>query len=130
MADKVTASEFNTFATRYNTVKGSVTFPDSSGLDLGVVATVTQGQVCRKASLSELRRAVNAMETKFSNNCNCLSNPDCCQSCQTSTCQSQTCQSQSCQTATCQSQTCQSDACQTCKRCEHCQYVYNCGNSH
>jgi hypothetical protein len=58
MADKVTASEFNTFATRYNTVKGSVTFPDSSGLDLGAVATVTQGQVCRKASLSELRRAV------------------------------------------------------------------------
>jgi len=70
-----------------------------------------------RSILTQLKSVILDMETKFSNNCNCLTNPDCCQTCQSTSCQSSTCQTcQSCQTTTCQSQcfvipncTCQSN---------------------
>ena len=126
----VTASDFNNLGTRYNNVKNSISFPDTTGLPLGSTATVTKGQKIQNVSIVELRRAINVMESKYSNNCNCFTNPNCCQTCQTSTCQSATCQSLSCQTTTCQGATCQSQTQCGCEACEKCESVYNCGNSH
>jgi hypothetical protein len=56
----------------------------------------------KKVSLEDLRTYINQVETKFTNNCNCLVNENCCQTCQSTTCQSQSCQTSACQT--CQSQ--------------------------
>lgn len=125
----VNAADFNNLSTRYNNVKNSVKFPDSTGLALGSTATVTKGAKILKVSPTELRRAINVMESKFSNNCNCLTNPNCCQSCQTQTQCSYTCQSLSCQTQTCQGQSCQSQTQCSCEKCVRCQR-YDCGNSH
>lgn len=83
---------------------------------------ISSAPLVNKNILNQLKSVILAMETKFSNNCNCLTNPDCCQTCQSTTCQSSTCQTcQSCQTTTCQSSTCQSQ----------CKCQSNCGsNSH
>lgn len=126
----VTASDFNSLGTRYNNVKKSISFPDTTELYLDSIATVTKGQKIQKVSIVELRRAINAMETKYSNNCNCPTNPNCCQTCQTSTCQTETCQTLSCQTTTCQAETCQSQSQCSCQRCYTCKSVQSCGNSH
>ncbi|EGJ51811.1 hypothetical protein Desaf_3530 [Desulfocurvibacter africanus subsp. africanus str. Walvis Bay] len=66
----------------------------------------------RRVNLEQLKAAVHWLEGKFSGNCDCLSNPDCCQTCQTITCQSQAsqCTCQSCQA--CQAQ-CSSTNCDT-----------------
>lgn len=87
----------------YDAVLAAVTLPDgapapdTSGL---------QGSLAKKATLASLQACVKSLESAFSNNCNCLVNTDCCQTCQTAACQSTYCQSAYCQS--CQSQTCQS----------------------
>lgn len=83
-------------------------------------AAPTQATINRSI-LTQLKSVILDMETRFSNNCNCLTNTNCCQTCQSTTCQSSTCQScQTCQTQTCQSQCKTVNCCQT-----------NCGsNSH
>lgn len=72
------------------------------------VGTMDYSKV-KKVNIANLQKAVNNLESSFSNNC-CESNH--CQTCQSSRCQS-------CQNAC----TCQSSRCQTCQssRCQSCQ---------
>lgn len=62
-----------------------------------------------QTTLRSLQSCVNTMEQRFSNNCDCLSNPNCCQTCQGSACQS-----------------CQSAGCQSCQGCQYCQGCQSC----
>lgn len=61
--------------------------------------------------LQKIKDAINSLEKKWSSNCNCGTNPNCCQTNQG--CQTSSCQAQSCQTAACQVAVCQSVGCQT-----------------
>lgn len=65
-----------------------------------------------KVTLDNLRTYINQLESKFSNNCNCLTNPNCCQTCQANCgCQTQcTCQTNSCQSCQAEPSNC-SDGC-------------------
>ena len=83
---------------------------------------VSVGDEIVPVELDNLQKAINILESKFSNNCcqsncNSFSTISSCQVCQTQTsvCQTQTCQScqgcQSCQR--CQSASCQSTSCQS-----------------
>lgn|SRR5574344_194383 len=97
-------------------------------------------------TIKNLQECINFVENGFSYNCNCTTNSNCCQSCQTQcssatgcqscqfiSCQSNTCQSQDCQTTKCQSpsttQQCQScesgPSCQamSCQKCQVCQKI-------
>lgn len=94
----------------YDRVAGAVTFPD--GVGAGPDKSGLDSPLPKKVTLASLQECVKNLEAKFSGNCNCLTNSNCCQTCQTTTCQSLYCQSQYCQS--CQSQYCQS--CQSCQR--------------
>lgn len=86
---------------------------DSVILDGTLTPEAAPGPLARKITLESLQTCVRDLESRFSNNCNCLVNTDCCQTCQT-----QTCQSTYCQSSTCQS--CQSSKCQSCQRRPNC----------
>jgi hypothetical protein len=83
---------------QYDDTKSSVIFSDYAP---PTIADIGMEKYPKKIRLADLKSAVAALETKFSNNCNCLENTDCCQTCQ------------SCQGTTCQS--CQGSACQSCQ---------------
>ncbi len=97
----------------YDAIAASVTFADGVP---AVDKSGLEGALAKKVTLASLQECVKSLESKFSGNCNCLVNTDCCQSCQTTTCQSTYCQSQYCQS-------CQSSACQSCQR----SGIFNCG---
>ena len=94
----------------HEVIKNSVTFSDAytSTPSNGSVATVLP----KKISLDELRTYVNQLETRFTNNCDCMTNTDCCQTCQTTTCQGQC--------------TCQTTICQVCQSCQTLRAQCNC----
>ena len=81
----------------------------------------------RQKTIEELRRGLNILESKFSNNCNCLENLDCCQSeCGITECSQSNC------TVSCQScQACQTQCrCQSCQKCQTSQCSNcNCGSN-
>lgn len=119
MGTKPNRAEVAALVGTYDAVKAAVTFtdgeppvPDASGLASAVV---------RKVTLASLQECVKNLESRFSGNCDCLVNEDCCQTCQTTTCQSQYCQSQYCQS-------CQSSVCQSCQ--QQCQCQCNCSPSY
>lgn len=87
--------DLNECAKRHNTVKAGITLP--SGQTVPPDVAQETGKVPVAAKITELQSAINAMESLFSGNCDCLSNTNCCQTCQG--CQSSKCQScQGCQT--------------------------------
>ena len=90
----------------HEAIKGDVTFTDPYTATPSSASVTTS--VPKKLSLDDLRIYVNQLETRFSSNCNCLTNTDCCQTCQTTTCQDQC--------------TCQTTTCQTCQACQLCQH--------
>lgn len=101
---------------RYNVLKASVTFPTETTAP-SVNTSTQDAKIPDKVTLASLQTCIHSMESLFSNNCNCLVNTDCCQ----------TCQSASCQTSSCQSQYCQScQGCQTCQGCQSCQAQCDC----
>ena len=87
---------------RHNAVKTGVALPSGQTVPPNVAPETKPVPVAAK--ITELQSAINAMESLFSGNCDCLTNTNCCQTCQG--CQSATCQS--CQG--CQSQ-CKSNNC-------------------
>lgn len=59
------------------------------------ITNVATGQPIKKISIENLRKAINNLESSFSNNCCQSVNNNCCQTCQSSKCQTcQSCQSQ------------------------------------
>lgn len=100
---------------------------------------VSVGDEIVPIEMDNLQKAINILESKFSNNCcqsdcNTFSTISSCQVCQTQTsvCQSQKCQScQRCQTCQgCQTMSCQSTSCQSnChSNCSNCSSNCNCSN--
>lgn len=100
----ITAALLNELKTNYKSEEGLVTFSPAYS---ATVNTVTAGQTLSStfsARILELRSAINTIESKMSNNCNCN---NCCQT-QCTQCGCQTCQGcQSCQSE-CGCQACQS----------------------
>lgn len=125
LAKRVHVTELMTALTNIKTV---VTFPTAYNPTLSESNTTFPNIT----DIGRIRTAINGFESRFSGNCDCLENTDCCQTCQTTTCQScqttkcQSCQSttcqsqscQSCQTTTCQTTTCQTTTCQACQSCQ------------
>ena len=104
MAELTKKADVSGLAGTYDAIVGAVAFPD------GV----------KKVSLASLQACVRNLEAKFSGNCNCFTNTNCCQTCQTTTCQSTYCQSQYCQA-------CQSTICQSCQsQCYNCNCSTDC----
>lgn len=104
----VKRSDLNSQVTLYNTIRKAVTFTHGAAGGTGTQApnTASLGNTTlNKATLTSLQACINNLETKFSQNCDCLTNPDCCQTCQETTCQE--CQKNTCQS--CQSVSCQSN---------------------
>lgn len=63
----------------YKRIESSVTFVP--GINVSFTdSTLTAGSSpIRKVHIDDLRAAINNLETKFSNNCNCLNPANCCQ---------------------------------------------------
>lgn len=120
----VTKADLTTCAERYAAITRAVTLPAGTAF-AAVDTSSTTKAVPTTVTLRSLQSAIRAMETLFSGNCNCLTNTNCCQRCESTRCQSSRCQS--CQSTTCQSvnQTCQSvnETCQSCQKsvCQSCQ---------
>lgn len=125
-------AHINELFTALTSIKSAVKFTTAYN------PTLTMADTSRTSvtDITNLRSAINGYETRFSGNCDCLQNTDCCQSCQKQDCQSQctsVCQSQC--TTSCQScQSCQSQCnktgtgCQSCQSCQSnsCQYKWKC----
>ena len=101
---RVTAALINENRTNYKTVEGSVTFSPSYS---ATVDTVTASSRVVTTMISQIRSAINTLETKMSGNCNCT---NCCQTCQVC----QVCMS--CQY--CQVYSGNYCVCQTCEACQ------------
>ncbi len=106
MSELTNKADVSGLTSAYDGIVASVTFADGVP---AVDKSGLEGSLVKKVTLASLQECVKNLESKFSGNCNCLVNTDCCQSCQTTTCQSTYCQSQYCQS-------CQSSACQSCQR--------------
>lgn len=104
MSEKITKANITSLIGQYNKIRKYVKF--KVGYEHDVVFDTTAKQP-KKIPIEVLKLCVNELEGKFSGNCNCLVNNDCCQGCQR-------CQSQSCQT------------CQGCQTCQRCQSQCNC----
>lgn len=103
----VKKSDLQTQVDTYNTIRTSVTFTHGAAGGTGTEeadAASLASDAVTKVTLASLQECINALEAKFSGNCDCLENLDCCQTCQETTCQE-------CQKTLCQS--CQSTSCQT-----------------
>lgn len=96
----------------YESIVGAVTFPGGVGAALD--KSSLNSKLVKKVTLASLQACVRNLESKFSGNCNCLTNTNCCQTCQSTSCQSTYCQSEYCQA-------CQSTKCQQCQSCQTCQ---------
>lgn len=114
MSETTKKADISGLAGTYDAIVGAVVFPGGVGATLD--KSSLNSKLVKKVSLVSLQACVRNLESKFSGNCNCLSNPNCCQTCQTTTCQSTYCQSQYCQS-------CQTSHCQACQSCQKCQSV-------
>ena len=54
---------------------------------------VAKSEVIKRSDFQKLADSINVLESKFSNNCNCMQNTNKCQSCQSMTQSCQACQS-------------------------------------
>ena len=90
--------DFDELRTTYKSIEGSVSFTTAVNYTF-TNGTTTTDKGPHVLEMSDLRTAINNLQSLFSNNC-CQSN--CCQTCQTSSCQTTSCQScQSCQSNCC-----------------------------
>lgn len=124
---KVRVGHISEARSEYKRVESAVTFNPAVNTLFTDAITANTIKV-RKIHMDELRSAINNLESKFSNNCNCLSPSNCCQtapaqctqSCQTTPAQctlsqcSQTCQSQ------CINCNCDCNCCGDCGDCGDC----------
>ena len=77
-----------------STVKSIATTAKKTDLT-NSLSNVSANQPIKKISIENLRKAINNLESSFSNNCCQSVNKNCCQTCQSSKCQTcQSCQSQ------------------------------------
>ena len=88
----------------------------TSSISIGTITTT--GKILDD-NISSLQKAVNALETSFSNNCAKSQCSDKCETCQ-DTCTCQSCQSSKCQACekcqdSCTCQSCQTSKCQSCQ---------------
>lgn len=109
MSETVKRAHVKDLTDAYDAVVEAVRFPD--GVKPRPDTSALASRLVKKVTLASLRDCVRQMENRFSNNCNCLVNTNCCQTCQAVTCQSVYCQSQYCQS-------CQSAVCQSCQSCQ------------
>lgn len=122
MAELTKKADVSGLAGTYDAIVGAVAFPDGVGAALD--KSSLNSRLVKKVSLASLQACVRNLEAKFSGNCNCFTNTNCCQTCQTTTCQSTYCQSQYCQA-------CQSTICQSCQsQCYNCNCSTNCSQLH
>ena len=118
MAELTKKADVSGLAGTYDAIVGAVAFPDGVGAALD--KSSLNSRLVKKVSLASLQACVRNLEAKFSGNCNCFTNTNCCQTCQTTTCQSTYCQSQYCQA-------CQSTICQSCQsQCYDCNCSTDC----
>lgn len=109
MSETTKKADVSGLAGTYESIIGAVSFPGGIGATLD--KSSLNSRLVKRVTLNSLQACVHNLESKFSSNCNCFVNNNCCQSCQTTTCQSTYCQSQYCQS-------CQSSKCQTCQECQ------------
>ena len=88
---------------RTEAVRSAVTFPAGTAVPDVSTASLEAARPDTNTLVS-LQACINKLEELFSGNCNCLTNTNCCQTCQSTGCQSQYCQ-----------------ACQACQTCQVCQ---------
>ncbi len=118
MAELTKKADVSGLAGTYDAIVGAVAFPD--GVGAAIDKSSLNSRLVKKVSLASLQACVRNLEAKFSGNCNCFTNTNCCQTCQTTTCQSTYCQSQYCQA-------CQSTLCQSCQsQCYDCNCSTDC----
>lgn len=117
----ITAALLNELRTNYKTPETAVAFSPAYSATVNVSAVGESIPDVFGARITQLRSAINTLESKMSVNCNCN---NCCQTCQA--CQG--CQScQACQTSSQCSTTCQSHAQCTVKNCVcNCQCQCDC----
>lgn len=128
MANEVKRADVSALITTYNTIRTSVTFTHGAAGGTGTLTVNVanlNSPIPEKVTLTSLKAGIDDLFAKFSLNCNCKTNTDCNQTCQSSTCQNQCtptgnqaqCNAQSnqgCQTTTCQTQcTTGNQSCQT-----------------
>lgn len=88
---KILSSDINNLNSTIKSVASSAKKTDLTNS----LSNVSTNQPIKKISIENLRKAINNLESSFSNNCCQSVNNNCCQSCQSSKCQScQGCQSQ------------------------------------
>lgn len=89
----INRSDINTLVNLEKTIKSKVEFTT----EYTHTSTQQDGDFPQKITIENLKKCINELEQKFSNNCNCLTNPNCCQGCQSAQCQSYSCQKVICQ---------------------------------
>lgn len=156
MANEIKRADVAELVSSYNTIRTSVTFEQGTAGGTGTMTVNVanlNNPIPEKVTLESLKSCITDLFTKFSGNCNCATNTDCNQTCQTTTCQTQctvtgnqaqcgTPANQGCQTTTCQGQCttanqanqsalnqgCQvNQGCQRNQGCQSCQRSPDCG---
>ena len=77
MAELTKKADVSGLAGTYDAIVGAVAFPDGVGAALD--KSSLNSRLVKKVSLASLQACVRNLEAKFSGNCNCFTNTNCCQ---------------------------------------------------